>query len=139
MVVRQDLAVKLWKFYTGEIAQPQITSFLLTTTKEWKLFSQQVYVLSTVEGNPILLDLLEIATSPAKRLSSSNLCWMTYLYPPILLSLIKLLLNSLMCSLLGLVPIPILASVGSILLYNTGRYSSWMSEPRNDNLSWKLA
>ena len=72
-----------------------------------------------------------------KRLSSSNLCWMTYLYPPILLSLIKLLLNSLMYSLLGLVPIPILASVGSILLYNTGRYSSWMSEPRNDNLSRK--
>ena len=72
MVVRQDLAVKFWKFYTGEISQPQITSFLLTTTmplstKERKLFSQQVYVLSTVENNPILLDLLEIATSSAQK------------------------------------------------------------------------
>ena len=37
------------------------------STKERKLFSQQAYVLSTVEGNPKLLDLLEIATSSAQK------------------------------------------------------------------------
>ena len=59
-------------------------------------------------------------------LSSLNLCWMSCLLPPLLLGLIRLLLNSSMSSLLGLVIIPILTSVGSILLYNTESNFSWI-------------
>ena len=90
------------------------------STKERKLFSQQAYALSTTEGNPKLLDLLEIATSPAQKTlfikSLMDVLSITSYFAQLDKTPVKLFNVFTACS--GI------HSVRSILLYNTGRYSS---------------
>ena len=109
-------------------------------SKARKLKAAQSKVFTAVEGNQKLLDLLEIATSTSQKV----------IFIESLLEILPTAFDHsdkmnpeelLMSSLLGLefLVIPILSSLVSLLLSNTGSSISWKCNSRNDNSSVTLA